>query len=61
MLNRRGFTITSLIVVMAVLSILVMLAVPKYLGQTKEAKMTRLLYDGRLLENACYQYYLFRL
>jgi len=56
--NRRGFGLVQLIVIMAVLAILVGLAVPRLMGHTQEAQLTRLLYDARLLEDACHRYYI---
>lgn len=58
MLSRKGFTIISLIVVIAVLVVMVGFAVPRYISYTKEAKLTRLLYNARLLEDTCQKYYI---
>lgn len=54
--NRKGFTIIELIVVMGVLAILVAMGVPRYLGYTKDAAVTAMKADSKLLEQAAYQY-----
>jgi prepilin-type N-terminal cleavage/methylation domain-containing protein len=54
--NRKGFTIIELIVVMAILAILVALAVPRYLGYTKDAEVTAMASDSKVIEQASYQY-----
>jgi prepilin-type N-terminal cleavage/methylation domain-containing protein len=56
--NRRGFTVIELLAVICVLSILVFLALPRYLGYTKDAKFTQLIHDAKLLEEAATRYYL---
>lgn len=38
-LKKKGFTLTELIVLIAVLGILVLMAAPKFLGYTADAKM----------------------
>lgn len=57
-MKRKGFTLIELIVVMAILAILVMLAVPAFLGHTKKAEWTRIIHDARLIEDAAERYYL---
>lgn len=54
--NNRGFTLIELIVVMAVIAILVLLATPKFLGYTKDAKVTAMKADCKVLSNAALQY-----
>jgi len=56
--NKKAFTIIELIVVMAIIGILVLLAMPKFMGHTKEAKFTKLIANTKLLENASERYYM---
>jgi len=56
--NKKAFTIIELIVVMAVIGILVLLAMPKLMGHTKEAKFTKLIANTKQLENASERYYM---
>ncbi len=62
-MNKKGFTIVELLIVIAVLSILAMIAVPVYIGQQKRAARTeayanlqnlRLLEEQYYAENGCY-------
>jgi len=55
---KKGFTLIELIVVMAVIGILVLLAMPKFMGHTKEAKYTKLISNTKQLENASERYYM---
>ena len=54
--NKKGFTLLELIVVMAVLAILVAMGVPRFLGYTKEARVTAMKADAGIIERACMQY-----
>jgi len=56
--NKKGFTLIELIVVMAVICILVLIAAPKFMGHTKEAKFTKLISNTKQLENASERYYM---
>ena len=56
--KQHGFTLIELIVVMAVLAILVTMGMPYFGGQTEEAKMTRIIHDGKLIEDASYRFYI---
>jgi len=56
--RKKGFTLIELIVVMAVIGILVLLAMPKLMGHTKEAKFTKLISNTKQLENASERYYM---
>jgi len=56
--NKKGFTIIELIVVMAIIGILVLLAMPKFMGHTKEAKFTKLISNAKQIENANERYYM---
>jgi len=63
LLSKRGFTLTELLIVIAVLGILIGIAVPTYLGQQKRAARTeaysnlenlRLLEEQFFAENGAY-------
>jgi len=54
--NKKGFTLIELIVVMAVIGILVLLAAPKFLGYTKDANVTAMQADAKILSNAALMY-----
>ena len=56
--NKKAFTIIELIVVMAIIGILVLLAMPKFMGYTKEAKFTKFINNTKQLENASERYYM---
>ena len=43
---------------MAILSVLVAMGLPKFLGYTQQAKLTRLMNDGKVLEDATMRYYM---
>src|SRR5690606_37030596 len=57
-MRRKGFTLIELIVVMAIIGVLVMLAMPKYLNYTKEADITRIKTNLKELETASEKYYM---
>ena len=48
--KNRGFTLIELIVVMAVIAVLVLLAVPRFMGQTEKAKMAQIQNDVKVAE-----------
>jgi len=56
--NKEAFTIIELIVVMAVIGILVLLAMPKFMNYTQKAKITQINSDTKQLENASERYYM---
>jgi len=56
--NKKAFTLIELIVVMAIIGVLVLLAVPKFMGHTQEAKYTKLISNTKQLENASERYYM---
>jgi len=56
--KNKAFTLIELIVVMAVIGVLVLLAMPKFMGNTKEAKFTKLISNSKQLENASERYYM---
>lgn len=49
--RNKGFTLIELIVVIAVIGILVLLAAPKFLGYTQEAKLSQIKNDVKTNEN----------
>ncbi len=51
--RRSGFTLLELIVVMAVIAILVAMGVPRFIGYQKDAKVTAMKADCKVLEDAC--------
>jgi len=55
--NNKGFTLTELIIVIAIISILTVIAIPAYIGQQKSAARTEAysnLQNLRLLEEQAY-------
>lgn len=50
--SENGFTLIELIVIMAIISILTLLAVPKYIGHTRKANVATLQQDIRVLSDA---------
>lgn len=51
MKSNKGFTLIELIVVIAVLAILVLLGLPRLLGYTEKAELTRIQHDTKVMEN----------
>ena len=49
-MKNKGFTLIELIVIIAVLAILVLLATPKFLNYTKDAKLTQIINDVKVTE-----------
>jgi len=58
MKRKKGFTIIELIVVMAIIGVLVLLAMPKFMGYTEKAKLTQIKSDIKQVENASERYYI---
>ena len=56
-LNKKAFTLIELIVVMVVIGVLVLLAMPKFMGQTKKATLTKHISTVKQLETASERYY----
>lgn len=54
--NKKGFTLIELIVVITILGILVLLAAPRFLGYTKDAKVATMQADAKVLSNAALVY-----
>ena len=50
--NSKGFTLIEMLVVVAIIGILVLLAVPSYLGYIKDANVATVQADIRVLETA---------
>ena len=50
--NSKGFTLIEMLVVVAIIGILVLLAVPRYVGYTKDANVATMQADVRVLESA---------
>ena len=57
-LNKRAFTLIELIVVMSVIGILVLLAMPKFMGYTEKARLTEIKNNIKQLETASERYYM---
>ena len=55
--NKKGFTLIELVVIIAVLAIIVTIGMPRLLGQTKEANLTKLKHDARIVQDASDRYY----
>lgn len=54
----KAFTLVELIVVMAVIAVLTLLASPKFMGYTKEARHTKLISNSKELEKASERYFM---
>lgn len=50
--NNKGFTLIEMLVVVAIIGILVLLALPRYVGYTKDANKATMQADIRVLESA---------
>jgi len=59
-LNKKGFTIIELIVVMAIIGVLVLLAMPKFMGYTEKARLTAIKSNIKQVENASERYYIYK-
>lgn len=55
-LSTAAFTLIELIVVMAVIGVLVLLAAPKFIGYTREAKITQGTHDAKVIESSIDQH-----
>ena len=55
-LGKKGFTLIELLAVIAIISILVLIAAPSFLGYTKDAKVQTMNADAKVLTNAALVY-----
>ena len=53
---KAGFTLIELLVVLVILGILVLIAAPRFLGYSKDANVTAMQADAKVLENAALIY-----
>lgn len=56
--SNKAFTLIELIVVMAIVAVLVLLAAPRFLGYTKDAKVTAMQQDIKVLSDASELYHI---
>jgi len=56
--QNKAFTIIELIVVMAIIGVLVLLAMPKFMGYTQRAHLTEIKSNIKQIENASERYYM---
>lgn len=56
--NNDAFTLIELIVVMAIIAILVLLAAPRFLGYTKDSRVTTIEQDTKVLSDAAKVYHI---
>lgn len=57
-ITNQGFTLIELVVVMAIIGILVLLAAPRFLGYTKDANVTAMEHDAKILADAAEIYHI---
>jgi prepilin-type N-terminal cleavage/methylation domain-containing protein len=55
-LNRKGFTLVEIMIVVAIVALLASIAVPNFLRARKRSQAARILEDLRALDNATDQY-----
>lgn len=55
--KQKGFTLIELIVVMAIVGVLVLLAAPRFIGYTKDANVTAMQQDMKVLADAAALYH----
>lgn len=56
--NKKGFTLVELIVTIAILSVLVLLAVPRFGGHIQDAQLAKGIANAKSIENASRLYYM---
>jgi prepilin-type N-terminal cleavage/methylation domain-containing protein len=56
-MNKRGFTIVEVLVVLAIMAILMMIAIPSFSGVQSEARQTKIQKDLQLLKIAIESYH----
>lgn len=56
-IENKGFTIIELIIVLAIIAVLLFLAVPRFIGYTKDAKVTSMHQDVKVLEDVAEIHY----
>lgn len=49
--TNKGFTLIELVVIISIIGILVLLAVPKFLGYAQRAQATRIMHDIKVVDN----------
>ncbi|MGA3170142.1 MAG: type II secretion system protein [Chthoniobacteraceae bacterium] len=55
-INRRGFTLVEIMIVVAIIALLASIAVPNFLRARKRAQAVRILEDLRILDSSTDQY-----
>lgn len=55
-LNRRGFTLVEIMIVVAIIALLASIAVPGFLRARKRSQASRIINDLRLIDSAIDQY-----
>ena len=58
LLNKKGFTLVELMIVVVILGILVAIAVPVYSSVTRNAEKKTCFANMRMISGACVQYYM---
>jgi prepilin-type N-terminal cleavage/methylation domain-containing protein len=56
LLNRKGFTLVEIMIVVAIIALLAAIAVPGFLRARKRSQATRILNDLRMIDSAVDQY-----
>src|SRR6202007_2105779 len=54
--NRKGFTLVEIMIVVAIIALLAAIAVPGFLRARKRSQATRILNDLRMIDSAVDQY-----